>query len=147
MYYKSILTNWYSIEISRNEWDIDFWGLFGLLQKMAAKFGFWEIGEREFQRDPKKYTFGKSIFKTFFQNRISQILPPFLSTLHTWMDPGLLQKDTIICREQNREQWISVFIGAPKTSHGPFGPTWTDPSLNLLQTNYYKITLQDNITR
>jgi len=47
---------------------------------MAAKFGFSRIGTRDFLRDPKKYTFGKSIFKTFFKNRNSEILPPFLST-------------------------------------------------------------------
>ena len=52
-------------------------------KKMAAKFRFSVIGERDFLRDPKKYTFGKSNFKTFFQNRISQILPPFLSTSNT----------------------------------------------------------------
>ena len=51
--------------------------------KMAAIFGFSVIGERDFMRDPKKYTFGKSIFKTFFQNRIFEILPPFLSTLNS----------------------------------------------------------------
>ena len=89
MYYKSILTNWFCIEISRNEWDIGFWGLFWLLQKMAAKFGFWEIGERVFLEDPKKYTFGKSIFKTFYKNRKSEILPPFLSTWHSWIDSDM----------------------------------------------------------
>ena len=85
MDYKSILTIWFCIEISRNEWDIGFWGMCWLLQKMAAIFGFWMIGERDFPRDPKKYTFGKSIFKTFSKNRKSQILPPFLSTWHSWI--------------------------------------------------------------
>ena len=51
-----------------------------VLRKLAAIFGFSVIGEKVFLRRGKKYTFGKSIFKTFFQNRISQILPPFLST-------------------------------------------------------------------
>ena len=59
--------------------------------KMAAKYGFWEIGIRDFLRDPKKYTFGKSIFKTFCKNRNSEILPPFLSTLHSWMILVLLK--------------------------------------------------------
>ena len=54
-----------------------------ILYKMAAKFGFSVIGERDFQRDPKKYTFGKTNFKTFFKNRKTQILPPFLSTSNT----------------------------------------------------------------
>ena len=65
---------------------------------MAAKLRFSVIGERDFLRDPKKYTFGKTNFKTFFKNRISQILPPFLSTSNSWMDTGLLQKDTMLCR-------------------------------------------------
>ena len=51
--------------------------------KMAAKLRFSRIGKREFLRDPKKYTFGKSIFKTFCKNRKTQILPPFLSTSNT----------------------------------------------------------------
>ena len=50
-------------------------------KKMAAKFGFSGIGDRDILREAKKYTFGKSIFKTFFKNRNSEILPPFLSTL------------------------------------------------------------------
>tara|TARA_A100001015_G_C14855044_1_gene658020 strand:- start:294 stop:572 length:279 start_codon:yes stop_codon:yes gene_type:complete len=54
-----------------------------ILQKMAAIFGFSVIGERVFLEDPKKYTFGKTNFKTFFQNRIFEILPPFLSTLNS----------------------------------------------------------------
>ena len=54
-----------------------------LFTKMTAKFGFSVIGERVFLKDPKKYTFGKSNFKTFFKSWISQILPPFLSTLDT----------------------------------------------------------------
>ena len=89
MDYKSILTNWYCIEISGNEWDINFRGLIWLLQKMAAKYRFWEIGERVFLEEVKKYTFGKSIFKTFYKNRKSEILPPFLSTFNTWMDSEL----------------------------------------------------------
>jgi hypothetical protein len=52
-------------------------------QKMAAKFGFSRIGERVFLEEVKKYTFGKSNFKTFYKNRNSEILPPFLSTLNT----------------------------------------------------------------
>ena len=51
--------------------------------KMAAKFVFSGIGDRDILRDPKKYTFGKTNFKTFFKNQKSQILPPFLSTLDT----------------------------------------------------------------
>ena len=58
-------------------------------KKMAAKTGFWEIGERDFLRDPKKYTFGKLNFKTFYKTRIFEILPPFLSTFNTWMDPDI----------------------------------------------------------
>ena len=58
-------------------------------QKMAAKFGFSLIGKREFLRDPKKYTFGKTNFKTFYKTRIFEILPPFLSTLDTWMDTDI----------------------------------------------------------
>ena len=58
-------------------------------KKMAAKFGFWEIRERDILKGSKKYTFGKVNFKTFFKTRIFEILPPFLSTLHTWMDPGM----------------------------------------------------------
>ena len=54
-----------------------------LFTKMAAIFGFSEIGERDFLREAKKYTFGKSIFKRFFKSRKSEILPPFLSTLDT----------------------------------------------------------------
>ena len=57
--------------------------LFDIQQKMAAKFGFSVIGKRDFLRDPKKYTFGKTNFKTFFKNRKSEILPPFLSTFNT----------------------------------------------------------------
>jgi hypothetical protein len=91
MDYKSILIIWFCIEISRNEWDINFWGMYWLLQKMAAKYRFWEIGEREFLRDPKKYTFGKSNFKTFLKSRIFQILPPFLSTFNTWIELILLK--------------------------------------------------------
>ena len=91
MDYKSILIIWFCIEISRNEWDINFWGMFSLLQKMAAKYRFWEIGERDFLRDPKKYTFGKSNFKTFLKSRIFEILPPFLSTFNTWMELILLK--------------------------------------------------------
>ena len=60
--------------------------LLNIQQKMAAKFGFSMIGIRDFLRDPKKYTFGKSIFKTFCKNRKTEILPPFLSTLDSWMD-------------------------------------------------------------
>jgi len=62
---------------------------FGLLQKMAAKIGFSVIGQRDFLRDPKKYTFGKLNFKTFYKTRIFEILPPFLSTLHSWIDSEL----------------------------------------------------------
>ena len=65
---------------------------------MAAKFGFSVIGERDFLRDPKKYTFGKSIFKTFYKNQNTQILPPFLSTWHSWMDTGIYKKISILCR-------------------------------------------------
>ena len=57
--------------------------------KMAAIFGFSRIGIRDILEDPKKYTFGKSIFKTFFKNRNSEILPPFLSTLNSWIDSEL----------------------------------------------------------
>ena len=57
--------------------------IIGYPTKMAAIFGFSVIGERDFLRDPKKYTFGKSIFKTFCKNRKSEILPPFLSTSNT----------------------------------------------------------------
>ena len=39
--------------------------------------------------DPKKYTFGKSIFKTFCKNQKSEILPPFLSTWHSWIDSDM----------------------------------------------------------
>ena len=56
---------------------------------MAAKLRFSVIGKRDFLEDPKKYTFGKSNFKTFLKTRIFEILPPFLSTLNTWMDPEL----------------------------------------------------------
>jgi hypothetical protein len=56
---------------------------FDFYKKMAAIFGFSRIGIRDILEDPKKYTFGKSIFKTFFKNRNSEILPPFLSTLDT----------------------------------------------------------------
>ena len=44
----------------------------------------------DFLRDPKKYTFGKVNFKTFYKNRKSEILPPFLSTFNTWMIPELV---------------------------------------------------------
>ena len=54
-------------------------------KKMAAKFGFSGIGIRDILEGSKKYTFGKSNFKTFFKNRNSEILPPFLSTSNTWM--------------------------------------------------------------
>ena len=109
MDYKSILTIWFSIEISRNEWDINLWSLIWLLQKMAAKYRFWEIGERVFLEEVKKYTFGKSIFKTFSKNQKTQILPPFLSTLHSWIVSD-----------------VDVFVsvnGAPKNffTLGPFG--------------------------
>ena len=57
--------------------------------KMAAIFGFSRIGERVFLEEVKKYTFGKSIFKTFFKNQNSEILPPFLSTLHSWIDSDM----------------------------------------------------------
>ena len=60
-------------------------------QKMAAKFGFSMIGERVFLEEVKKYTFGKSIFKTFYKNQKTQILPPFLSTFNTWIDHVLLK--------------------------------------------------------
>ena len=56
---------------------------------MAAKFGFSMIGKRDFLRDPKKYTFGKTNFKTFFKSRKSEILPPFLSTSNSWIDSDL----------------------------------------------------------
>ena len=57
--------------------------------KVAAKFGFSGIGIRDFLRDPKKYTFGKTNFKTLFKNQKTQILPPFLSTLHSWIDSDM----------------------------------------------------------
>ena len=75
---------------------------------MAAKFGFWEIGERDFLRDPKKYTFGKSIFKTFYKNRNSEILPPFLSTWYSWIDPEL-------------DVFVSADGGPNLDTLGPFG--------------------------
>jgi hypothetical protein len=64
---------------------------FGILQKMAAKYGFWEIRDKVFLEEVKKYTFGKSNFKTFCKNRKSEILPPFLSTLDTWMRSGFVE--------------------------------------------------------
>ena len=76
---------------------------------MAAKFGFSLIGKRDFLRDPKKYTFGKSIFKTFCKNQKTQILPPFLSTFNTWIDSDM-------------DVFVSV-DGGPKKffTLGPFG--------------------------
>ena len=58
-------------------------------KKMAAKFGFWEIGERGGLEEVKKYPFGKVNFKTFFKNQKTQILPTFLSTFNTWIDSEL----------------------------------------------------------
>ena len=104
------------------------------IQKWRQNLTFLGIGIRDILKGSKKYTFGKSIFKTFFKNRNSEILPPFLSTSNSWMSSGLLQKDTIICRGE----WIGNFVGTPKTSHGPEGPTWKNRSLNPLQKNYYK---------
>ena len=80
-----------------------------ILQKMAAIFGFSLIGKRDFMRDPKKYTFGKSNFKTFFKTRKFEILPP--STLNSWTSSRLLQIAPIICRGV----LVDVFTGEPKT--------------------------------
>ena len=73
--------------------------------KMAAIFGFSMIGERVFLEDPKKYTFGKTIFKTFFKNRNSEILPPFLSTWHSWIDSDL---DVFISADGGHVWWITL---------------------------------------
>ena len=76
---------------------------------MAAIFRISRIGIRGFLREAKKYTFGKSNFKTFFKNRKTQILPPFLSTLHSWIVSDM-------------DVFVSV-NGAPKNffTLGPFG--------------------------
>ena len=90
IYYKETTTNNYTIEFVlyvcertglRGAKRSDLRSLATRQQKMAAKFGFSLIGKRDFLEDPKKYTFGKSIFKTFSKSRKTQILPPFLSTL------------------------------------------------------------------
>ena len=60
-------------------------------KKWRQNLDFERSGTRVFLEDPKKYTFGKSNFKTFFKSRKSEILPPFLSTSNTWMVLVLLK--------------------------------------------------------
>jgi hypothetical protein len=82
MDYKSILTNWLCKEISRNV----MWIMRPVLEfykKWRQNMDFERSGIRFFLEEVKKYTFGKSNFKTFCKNRKSEILPPFLSTLDT----------------------------------------------------------------
>ena len=64
MDYKSILTIWFSIEISRNEWDIGFWGLIWLLQKNGGNFWILRDRRKGFSERPKKVHF----WKIHFQN-------------------------------------------------------------------------------
>ena len=70
----------------------------------------------DFLREAKKYTFGKVNFKTFYKTRIFEILPPFLSTLNTWMDSDM-------------DVFVSADGGPNLDTLGPFGSS--------LQ-NYYK---------
>jgi len=96
-------------------------------QKMAAKFGFSLIGEWDFLRDPKKYTFGKSIFKTFCKNQKTQILPPFLSTSNTWMNLILLKNGIRV--------WRSKKIFLRSDPSGPRSRFTTNYTINRLICN------------
>ena len=67
MDYKSILTIWFSIEISRNEWDIEFWGLFWLLQKNGGKIWIFKDRRKGFSERGKKVHFWKIHFQNLLQ--------------------------------------------------------------------------------
>ena len=67
MDYKSILTIWFSIEISRNEWDIDFWGLFGYPTKNGGKIWIFNDRDKGFYERPKKVHFWKIHFQNLLQ--------------------------------------------------------------------------------
>ena len=97
---------------------------FDFYKKMAAKYRFWEIGIRDFLRDPKKYTFGKSNFKTFYKNQISQILPPFLSTSNTWMSSGFV--------ENGIGRWRSKKIFLRSDPSGPRSTYTTNQTISIL---------------
>ena len=101
--------------------------LLDIQQKMAAKLRFWVIGKRDFLRDPKKYTFGKSIFKTFCKNQKTQILPPFLSTSDSWTSSGFV--------ENGISKWRSKKIFLRSDPSGPRSTYTTNQTINRLICN------------
>ena len=86
MDYKSILTNWFCKELSRNEWDIGFWGLFWLLQKRrqfldferSVKGIFWETRKSTLLENPISKPFLKLGFLKFCRHFC-------LHRIHEWI--------------------------------------------------------------